>query len=111
MSFLRRARQHVWQVLPLGPTGYGDSPYQCFSAFAGNPLLVSLDTLVADNLLSPDDVDDARGLPADDVDYGRVIAHRHPLWTRALERFDTVASPSAHAKFEAFLRAESGVAG
>ena len=51
VSFLRRARQHIWQVLPLGPTGYGDSPYQCFSAFAGNPLLISLDTLVADNLL------------------------------------------------------------
>ena len=53
MSFLRRARQRVWQVLPLGPTGYGDSPYQCFSAFAGNPLLISLDTLVADDLLPP----------------------------------------------------------
>ncbi len=106
VSFLRRARQHVWQVLPLGPTGYGDSPYQCFSAFAGNPLLISLDTLVFDNLLSPDDVDDARGLP-EEVDYGRVIAHRHPLWTRALERFDTVASPSARAKFEAFLRANA----
>jgi 4-alpha-glucanotransferase len=107
VSFLRRARQRVWQVLPLGPTGYGDSPYQCFSAFAGNPLLISLDTLVADNLLSPEDVDDARALPADDVDYGRVIAHRHPLWTRALERFDTITSPSAREKFEAFRRAES----
>ncbi len=98
--------QHVWQVLPLGPTGYGDSPYQCFSAFAGNPLLISLDTLVVEGLLNPDDVDEARALPADEVDYGRVIAHRHPLWTRALDRFDTVASPSAQAKFEAFLRAE-----
>src|SRR6187549_3889527 len=106
IDLLASGRQRIWQVLPLGPTGYGDSPYQCFSAFAGNPLLISLDTLVVDNLLSPTDVDDARGLPADEVDYGRVIAHRHPLWTRALERFDTVASASAREKFEAFQRAE-----
>ena len=45
-DFLRDAGQKIWQVLPLGPTGYGDSPYQCFSAFAGNPLLLSLDVLV-----------------------------------------------------------------
>ena len=50
---LAAAGQRVWQVLPLGPTGYGDSPYQCFSAFAGNPLLISLDALVRDGLLSP----------------------------------------------------------
>ena len=45
VDFLAASSQRLWQVLPLGPTGYGDSPYQCFSAFAGNPLLVSLDTL------------------------------------------------------------------
>ena len=44
-DFLRDAGQRIWQVLPLGPTGYGDSPYQCFSAFAGNPLLISVETL------------------------------------------------------------------
>ena len=49
-DFLRDAGQRIWQVLPLGPTGYGDSPYQCFSAFAGNPLLLSLDTLVTARL-------------------------------------------------------------
>jgi len=47
-DFLNAAGQRLWQVLPLGPTGYGDSPYQCFSAFAGNPLLVSLDVLEAE---------------------------------------------------------------
>src|SRR3970040_2347519 len=45
----------LWQVLPLGPTGYGDSPYQCFSAFAGNPYLISFDVLIEDGLLSQDD--------------------------------------------------------
>ncbi|MFN8091555.1 MAG: 4-alpha-glucanotransferase [Vicinamibacteria bacterium] len=47
LDFLAGTGQRLWQVLPLGPTGYGDSPYQCFSAFAGNPLLVSLDLLRA----------------------------------------------------------------
>jgi 4-alpha-glucanotransferase len=46
VDFLAASHQTLWQVLPLGPTGYGDSPYQCFSAFAGNPLLISLDALV-----------------------------------------------------------------
>ena len=59
VTFLTHARQRIWQVLPLGPTGYGDSPYQCFSAFAGNPLLISLHALVDAGLLSAD-VDDAR---------------------------------------------------
>src|SRR5215204_2291587 len=48
----------LWQILPLGPTGYGDSPYQCFSAFAGNPYLISFDTLIDDGLLSEDDFAD-----------------------------------------------------
>ncbi|MEI7468379.1 MAG: 4-alpha-glucanotransferase, partial [Chloroflexota bacterium] len=51
VDFLVESKQSLWQVLPLGPTGYGDSPYQCFSAFAGNPLLISLEHLVRDGLL------------------------------------------------------------
>jgi 4-alpha-glucanotransferase len=102
VRFLTRARQRVWQVLPLGPTGYGDSPYQCFSAFAGNPLLISLEALVSDGLLSIAETRDARALPADDVDYGGVIAHRHPLWMRALERLEAIGSASARASFDAF---------
>ena len=53
VDFLVAAQQSLWQILPLGPTGYGDSPYQCLSAFAGNPLLISPDLLVADGLLTP----------------------------------------------------------
>ncbi|MDZ7765377.1 MAG: 4-alpha-glucanotransferase [Melioribacteraceae bacterium] len=51
LDFMESAGQTLWQVFPLGPTGYGDSPYQCFSAFAGNPLLISPDLLIEDNLL------------------------------------------------------------
>jgi len=70
VDFLVEARQSIWQVLPLGPTGYGDSPYQCFSAFAGNPLLISPDRLVTDGLLTADDVRDVPDQPADRVAYG-----------------------------------------
>src|SRR5690606_26241676 len=51
LDFLAESKQSLWQILPLGPTGYGDSPYQSFSAFAGNPLLISPDRLVADGYL------------------------------------------------------------
>ncbi len=52
VDFLVKSRQSLWQILPLGPTGYGDSPYQCFSAFAGNPLLISPDQLVAGRIFA-----------------------------------------------------------
>jgi 4-alpha-glucanotransferase len=106
VEFLTLARQRIWQVLPLGPTGYGDSPYQCFSAFAGNPLLIDLDALVRDELLTTAEVDPARDLPVDRVDYGRVIAHRQPLWLRALERFEAHGTADVRAAFTAFQQAQ-----
>src|SRR5262245_6826046 len=72
VDFLEETGQSLWQVLPLGPTGYGDSPYQCFSAFAGNPLLISLEALVDDGLLSQRDIDHAPAFDRDRVDYGPV---------------------------------------
>ena len=70
-DFLADTKQGIWQVLPLGPTGYGDSPYQCFSAFAGNPLLVSLEKLVELRDLSLDDVaTDLSPFPECQVDFG-----------------------------------------
>jgi 4-alpha-glucanotransferase len=107
VAFLARAGQRIWQVLPLGPPGPGDSPYQCFSAFAGNPLLISLHALVDDGLLSSADVDDARDYPVESVDYDRVIAHRRLLWGRALERFEARAPSSALGAFDAFCRAQA----
>ena len=59
VDFLAAAGQSLWQVLPLGPTGYGNSPYQCFSAFAGNTLLISLDHLVHAKALEAQDLEDA----------------------------------------------------
>src|SRR5271169_1294935 len=72
-DFLRDSGQRIWQVLPLGPTGYGDSPYQCFSAFAGNPLLISLETLAGRGYLNARDLNDTPILPVDTVDFGAVI--------------------------------------
>src|ERR671932_42875 len=70
VNWLASAGQSLWQVLPLGPTGYGDSPYQSFSSFAGNPLLISLDALVADGYLSKADLIAAPHFPVEQIHYG-----------------------------------------
>jgi 4-alpha-glucanotransferase len=98
---LVRARQTWWQVLPLGPTGYGDSPYQCFSAFAGNPYLISPDLLLRDHLLRGDDLTTAR-FPAGHVDYGPVIQFKTRLLARAWENFRAGKAPALRSEFEAF---------
>ncbi len=79
----------LWQVLPLGPTGYGDSPYQCFSAFAGNPYLLSPDELFADGLLNQDDLDSMKELPASSINFGLLIPKKLDLLQRAFSRFQT----------------------
>src|SRR3954447_18403774 len=83
---LAGAGQTWWQVLPLNPPGAGDSPYSAFSAFAGNPLLVSPDELVADGLLKKDELSAAH-LPPGRVDFGRVAVAKGALLSRARERF------------------------
>jgi len=91
-----------WQVLPLGPTGFGDSPYQCFSAFAGNPCLVSPDALLADGLVSAADVATHPRFPDDRVDFGPVIEWKLRLLDRAHENFHAAPSPALAAGYEAF---------
>ncbi|MCS7061148.1 MAG: 4-alpha-glucanotransferase [Anaerolineae bacterium] len=108
IDFLAAAGQRLWQVLPLGPTGYGDSPYQCFSAFAGNPLLISLDTLVEEGALSPADVANAPPFPAQRVDYGPVIQFKFDRLRRSFDYFQRHAAPEDRAAFEAFCAANAG---
>ena len=86
VDLLEEAGQGLWQVLPLGPTGYGDSPYQCFSAFAGNPLLISPERLVQEGLLAPADWATLPSFPEAEVDYGRVIPAKMSLLERAVDR-------------------------
>ena len=73
VDFLAAAGQKLWQVLPLGPTGYGESPYQCFSAWAGNPLLISLDGLVEQGWLNASALQGAPDFPDGTVDFERLI--------------------------------------
>jgi len=87
VDWLAAAGQSVWQVLPLGPTGYGDSPYQCFSAMAGNPLLLSPERMLEEGLLEPADLAGARSFPEDSVDFGPVIEWKRALHARAAGRF------------------------
>jgi 4-alpha-glucanotransferase len=88
LDFLARTGMKIWQVLPLGPTGYGDSPYQCFSAFAGNPLLIYIPGGEGE-------------FPEQTVDFERVIPHKQALLRAALDRF------VPDAPFHAFVRREA----
>jgi 4-alpha-glucanotransferase len=87
VDYLVQAGQKLWQVLPLGPTGYGDSPYQSFSAFAGNPLLISFDLLIEAGYLTPGDLSVRPPFPEDRVDFGWVLQWKLPVLERAAERF------------------------
>ena len=101
-DFLRDSGQRIWQVLPLGPTGYGDSPYQCFSAFAGNPLLISIDRLVERGYLNARDVDAPPVFTPQQVDYGAAIAWKLPRLHQAFEAFRGITAEQA--EFEAFCQ-------
>jgi 4-alpha-glucanotransferase len=117
VDFLHSAGQKLWQVLPLNPTGYADSPFQCFSASAGNPLLISLERLVDEGLLSDDDlrIDDLRNVnlrnvasfPLESVDYGAVIRFKIPLLQKAAANFVADASAGNRRQFEEFCQANA----
>jgi len=104
---LAEAGQGLWQVLPLGPTGYGDSPYAPFSTFAGNEILLSPELLKAEGLLEADELASLAELPSARVDYGALIARKTPLLHRAAGRFLNGASTERRAAFEAFRAAEA----
>ncbi|MGB8888344.1 MAG: 4-alpha-glucanotransferase [Candidatus Korobacteraceae bacterium] len=105
-DFLHASGQRIWQVLPLGPTGYGDSPYQCFSAFAGNPLLISIDRLVEHGYLDARDLADQPAFTADEVDFGAVLAWKLPLLRKAFLTFARDANADREA-FKAFCERHS----
>ena len=108
VDFLVNSKQSLWQVLPLGPTGYGDSPYQCFSAFAGNPLLISPDRLVEDGYLPAKAISDVPNFPAARVDFGWVIDYKTELLRRAFEHFQSQARPTQQQAFEQFSEQHAG---
>ena len=102
IDFLAEANCKLWQVLPLGPTGYGDSPYQCFSAFAGNPYLVSPDVLIEEGLLTQADL---AGMPNWDparVDFGELYQWKPGLLDKSYARFEALPGSPIQQEFEAF---------
>jgi len=108
-DFLFSAGQKLWQVLPLNPTGYADSPYQCFSAFAGNPMLLSLERLRELGLLQESDLDRTQSppFPEDVVDYGPVIDFRMAALRRAARVFFADGSRADRAAFDSFCESAS----
>lgn len=107
VDFLARAGQQRWQILPLNPTGFGDSPYASPSAFAGNPLLISPDLLVAQGLLTQDDLADAPCTSPDRVPFGPVREWKLAVLRRAFARFERQGSSEMKAALEEFARAQA----
>lgn len=99
--FLHEAGIAVWQILPIGPTGYGDSPYQSFSAFAGNPILISPEGLVEMGLVEERELEYIANNNPRFADYGAATIFKHTLLRRAFENFREQRPPKA---FEAFCR-------
>lgn len=87
VDFLEKSGFKVWQLCPLGPTGYGDSPYQCFSAFAGNPYFIDLEPLISEGLILQKEIELLAELPRDHVDYGSIYAQLWPILGAAYDRF------------------------
>src|SRR5690349_17072450 len=120
-DYLADTGQHVWQVLPLAPTGYGDSPYQSLSSFAGNPLLISPEKLAEHGYLTPRDLEVKPAFPEDTVEFEQVIPYKFELLRKAFrnfrpgsefERFSVRHQAWLHdfARFMALKNANGGVA-
>ena len=92
VDFLADAKQTYWQILPIGPTGYGDSPYQSFSAFAGNPYFIDYRLLAADGLLTADEIPAEK--PVGSVDYGALYNERPVILKKAADRLLAAPSPA-----------------
>lgn len=102
IDFLQKSGQQLWQVLPLGPVAYGNSPYMCYSSMAGNPLLISLESLCEQSLLEPQALEQYPDLSGGDIDYERVIQLKLPLLLQAAETFRTQATVEQRQAFETF---------
>ena len=102
VDFLVSTGQSYWQILPLGHTSYGNSPYMCLSAFGGNPYLISLEKLVEEDLLDQVDIENPPDFPGDRVDYGWAISYKMPLLEKSFEKFKEKSSTSYPEDFYTF---------
>lgn len=102
VDFLEASAQQIWQVLPLGPVGHGNSPYMTYSAMAGNPFLISPDLLVQAGWLTPDDVSHYPVFSSHHVEFENVMAAKRPLFEKAAQAFQSGATPEQKQALEQF---------
>ncbi|MBE9046890.1 4-alpha-glucanotransferase [Pleurocapsales cyanobacterium LEGE 10410] len=107
VDFLAKGDQQIWQILPIGPTGYGNSPYLSYSALAGNPLLISPAILQQQGLLTEEDLQHLPEFPQDRVDFDRVIATKFPLLRRASDRFKEQGLETADDEYRRFCNSQN----
>lgn len=107
VDFLVESKQSLWQLLPLGPTGYGDSPYQSFSSFAGNPLLISPQKLVDQGLLPETAVQYVPNFPKNEADFGPVIPYKLGLLKQSFETFESKGTAVQREALDVFCNAQS----
>lgn len=99
VDFLKRSKQSLWQILPINPPGYGYSPYQCFSAFAGNELLISIDSLIGNGLLSKEHINDLPDFKTELVEFEKVVHFKANLYNIAFNNFKLVPKSGAYRDF------------
>lgn len=99
IDFLHKSKQKLWQTLPLTPVGYGDSPYQCFSAFAGNPMLIGFNQLLDKGLLQQEELANVPNFDKEKVEFEAVKNYKEPLLRKAFERFKVREKTSDYHKF------------
>lgn len=104
--FLHSAKQQYWQILPLGPTGYGNSPYMCYSALAGNPFLISPTKLMESGFLIADEVENLPEFSNDKVDFNRAIEVKEKLFQIAYHRFQETSDLEHHTDFDRFCQSQ-----
>lgn len=100
IDFLKKANQKLWQILPLNPPASGGSPYNCFSAFAGNTLLISIDKLIEDGLLKVGEVTNIPNFAETKIEFSRVIKFKNELFLKAFNRFNKSAEGNGYAQFK-----------
>jgi len=99
VDFLKKTNQKLWQILPLNPPASGGSPYNCFSAFAGNALLISIDKLIEDGLLKVGELTNVPNFSEIKVEFSKVIKFKNELFLKAFNRFDKSAEGDEYAQF------------
>ncbi|MDD4226448.1 MAG: 4-alpha-glucanotransferase [Mariniphaga sp.] len=104
VDLLHKTGQKLWQILPIGPTGYGNSPYQCYSAFAGNPLLIDLNQLTKDGLLHVNDLKYPKNLSSKRVCFQQVADWKYPLLKKAFLNFQSQESDNLTNEYQLFLK-------